>query len=177
MLGLKKENKSLYLRRLIFGAVILVTALLQSTPGFFPSFFGAQAFLLIPACICIAMFEREISGLFFGLFAGALWDVCAPLSWGYNAIVLTIIAFACGALIKYIMRNNLVTAFLLCGCFVSLYCLLSWLLNIVFKGYSSAFYMLLTFYVPSALYTLIFLPVYYFLIRFISKKFRFSKTR
>lgn len=176
MLGIKKDNKALYLRRLIFGAVILITALLQNTEGFFPSFFGAEAFLLIPTCVCIAMFEREISGLFFGLFAGALWDMCALNSWGYNAIVLTIIAFACGALIKYIMRNNLVTAFLLCGCSVFLYSLLVWLTVFIFNGYSSAVRVLFTFYLPSTLYTLIFLPIYYFLVRFISKKFRFSKT-
>jgi len=172
MLGLKKENKNIYLRRLILGATILVTAMIQNTAGLFPDFFGARALLLIPATICIAMFEREVSGLFFGLFAGALWDMCSSAAWSYNAILLTIFAFACGALIKYIMRNHLVCAFLLCGISTLIYCLLSWFITYVFNGYSTAIKVLLEFYIPSAVYTIVFVPVYYFFVRFISKKFR-----
>ncbi len=174
MLGIKKENKSIYLRRLIFFATVLLTAMLQNTAGLFPEIFGARALLLIPATVCIAMFEREISGLFYGLIAGALWDMCSSSSWSYNAILLTIFAFACGALIKYIMRNNLVAAFLLCGVSTLFYCLLRWLILYVVHGYSTSFKVLLTFYIPCAVYTLIFLPVYYFFVRFISKKFRLT---
>ena len=50
---------------------------MQNTDGFFPQIFGVRALLLIPAVVCAAMFERDIVGMLFGLFAGMLWDITA----------------------------------------------------------------------------------------------------
>ena len=172
MLGIKKENKNIYLRRLILGVTVLVTAMIQNTAGLFPDIFGARALLLNPAVISIAMFERENSGMSVGLFAGAIWDMCSYTSLSYRTIRLTIFAFTCGALIKNIMRNNLVCALLLCGTSTLIYCLLSWLIAYVFNGYSTALKVLFEHYIPSAVFTMIFLPIYYFFVRYISKKFR-----
>ena len=66
------SRKRIYLRRALLAATILVCSVLQNTDGWFPRIAGAGALLLIPLTAAIAMFERDISGMLFGLFAGAL---------------------------------------------------------------------------------------------------------
>ena len=72
---MERETKILLKRRLIIAAVIVICALLQTTIGYFPSIFGIHFFLLVPLCVCIAVFEGERWGAAFGIFAGALWDL------------------------------------------------------------------------------------------------------
>lgn len=168
---LSKENKNIYIRRLIFAVIILIISTLQNTSGLFPVIFGVRAMLLIPAVVCISMYEREIPGIFFGLFAGILWDSFSSGINSFNAIMLTIFGFICGALIGYIMRNNIVTALILTASSVTVYNTVYWLFAYVFKSYSGAGRVYLTFYLPSCLYTIILMPVFYYLTRFIVKKF------
>ena len=169
---LSRENKNIYIRRFIFAVLILLTAALQNTNGLFPEIFGVRAMLLIPAVVCISMHEREISGIFFGLFGGLLWDAFSAGPHSFNAIMLTTIGFACGALIGSIMRNNLVTALLLTSTAVFVYNTLFWLIAYVFKGYAGAGLAYLTFYLPSCLFTIALMPVFYYLVRFIRNKTR-----
>ncbi len=170
-LHLTVENKSLIIRRALFALLLIVSAVLQGTDGLFPTPFGLRAFLLIPAVVSIAMFEREVVGLLFGAFAGALWDTYT-MGIGFNAFFLTCIAFGSGVLIHYLMRNNLSTAALICSVSLLLYVLLYWLWNYAFKGYGTAWNVLITFYLPSCLYSLIFTPLMYIIVRTLMKKFR-----
>ena len=101
------DNKNVYIRRLCLAGIVLLTALLQNTEGLLPSVLGFRAMPLIPAVICIAMYERELPGMFFGVFAGLLWDSAARTGTNLNTILLTILAFVCGCLITHLMRNNI----------------------------------------------------------------------
>jgi len=166
------ENKKVYIRRLIFAVLIMLTASLQNTKGLFPEIFGVRAMLLIPAVVCISMHEREISGIFFGLFAGLLWDNISAGPSSFNAIMLTTIGFVCGALIGTIMRNNLVTALLLTGASVFAYNTIYWLIAYVFHSYAGAGMAYLTFYFPACIYTIVLMPGFYYLVRFIRNKTR-----
>lgn len=184
---LSRENKNLYLRRVIYTVFILVTAVLQNTQGLFPEIFGVRAMLLISAVVCISMHEREISGIFFGLFAGLLWDVYSGGLFNFNAIMLTAIGFACGALVGSIMRNNLATALLMTSVSVLVYNTLYWFkeyifnfskaageTHLTFHSYPGAGMAYLRFYLPACVYTIILMPACYFLVRFIRNKTRKS---
>ena len=105
---LKKGNN--IKRRIILAVMLVVTFILQTTSGFFPSPFGIHACLLVPAAVCIAMFEREFSGMFFGLAAGMMLETVSPDSVCFYSVMFTLIGFISGILITYLMRNNLVTA-------------------------------------------------------------------
>ena len=77
-----KENFPIYIKRFILGAIIVIAALLQNTPGVMPQMFSANALLLIPVCVSVAMFESETVSLVFGLIAGLLWDfICGSTEW------------------------------------------------------------------------------------------------
>lgn len=169
---LTQNQKHDYLKRLILCLMILLCAVLQNTPHCFPTIAGCHAWLLLPLCVCISMFEKELSGVFYCIFAGALWDAVSAALDGMNAIYFFLASTAVILLMTYLMRNNLVTALLLSLGVVLLYTLLHWLIFVVFRGVSGAGYQLVRFYLPSALYTYAFTPLFYIIVRSFLKRLR-----
>ena len=165
------ENRNLILRRIVFAVALLCIAAAQNTDGIVLSPLGVRPMLLIPATVCIAMFERETAGVLYGFFAGLLWD-CVSVSGGsFNAIILMLAGFACGALIKHYMRNNLITALLLCSVTTVVHELTYWLRIYIFGGNLDGALSFFTFYLPSCIYTILWLPLFYFLMRAQMKRF------
>ncbi len=165
------DNKNVYIRRLCLAAGLLLAALLQNTVGLLPSAFGIRAMPLIPAVVCVAMFERELPGMFFGVFAGLLWDSSSAHGGNFHAVMLTVITFTCGALITHVMRNNFLTALLLSGGALFLHESCCFVKDMVIGGNLDAAYKILTFYIPSGVYSLLFALPIYFLVRAVEKKF------
>lgn len=167
---LETQKKKLIFRRLSLALILLAISVLQNTEGFFPQIFGIRALLLIPAVVCMAMYERDIRGMMLGLFAGALWDVFASGA-SFNALFLLTAGFVCGTLINTIMRNNVVTASILTFIFSTLYHIGYWFFNFVTAELDSAAFMLLRYYLPGIAYTTVFVPIIFIIIRAVEKKF------
>ncbi len=167
---LESQKKNIIFRRLSLALILLLLSVLQNTDGFFPQIFGIRALLLIPAVVCMAMYERDIWGMMLGLFAGALWDVYSSGA-SFNALFLLTAGFICGTLINTIMRNNIVTASILTFIFSSVYSVFYWLFNFVFTKLDSAFFMLWRYYLPSIVYTTALIPIIFITVRAVEKKF------
>lgn len=163
-------RKNLILRRGLLAVILLVLAVVQNTDGFFPQIFGVRALLLIPAVVCVSMFERDIAGMFFGLFAGALWDMYSE-GGDFNALYLLAAGFICGTLINTILRNNIVTAAILSMIFIIIHPIVYWAVHYAFGDIDSAVFMLWRYYLPSIAYTAVFIPVMFILVRSIEKHF------
>ncbi|MEG0979530.1 MAG: hypothetical protein RR911_05025 [Oscillospiraceae bacterium] len=170
---MKKEKPHIYVRRIALTILIIVAAMFQNTDHMFPTILGIRVLFLIPVVVCISMFEKDIAP-FFGAFAGMLWDITSAAPDGYNTIFMMLTASVCGVMINYIMRNNIITALLLTSCSLVSYSLFYWLFFIVPKGIEGGAMMLFTFYLPCCLYTIIFMPVIYIMIRAFIKKLRDS---
>ena len=154
------SNKQKYIRYIIYIAIIAVAAILQNTVGFPPRILGFGAYLLIPVCVCIAMFEREVAAAVFGVISGVLWDVCLGRD-GFNAFVLMLICAVCSLLVSHFMRKNVLTSLVLCSGAVVLYCVIYYIVNIVAAGGGVSLRQLVVFYLPSCAYTLAFCPIIY----------------
>ena len=165
----KKDNIK---RRILLAVILVVTFLFQTTSGFFPAPFGIHACLLIPATVCIAMFEREFAGLFFGLAAGMMLETVSPDSVCFYSVMFTLIGFTAGMLITYLMINNLITALIFTVSFSLIVHTLYFLLFIIFDGVSVSFGFYLKYYFISAIYTALFTPIFYFTVRAIVKKYK-----
>ena len=161
------DNKNLYIRRALFIFLIILTAAFQHTKGAIPSVMGAKAFLLIPLTVCIAMNEKSLGGLSFGVLAGVLWDFATVRGDGFYSVVLALAGFTAGVAVTFLVRNNIFAALLLslgaCTFVTTAY----WLLFILLRGYDSAFSLLVSFYLPSGIYSVAFTAVYYYLVKFI----------
>lgn len=158
---LNNEQKHKLFSTLLFVGLILLSHLLQNTPHMFPTVFGAHCFLLLPLIVCISMFQHNLTATFLALFAGTLWDVSAARLDGYNAIFFLLASTGICLLMNYLMRNNLLTATILGGGTVLLYVTLHWLFFVVLRGVDGGAITYVTYYLPCALYSFLFTPVFY----------------
>lgn len=161
------NNKKFYIRRTLFFVLILFTAAFQHTGLFLPEIFGARAMLLIPLCVCIAMFERSMGGLVFGVLCGVLWDAASARGDGFFSVCLACVGFLTGLVITHYMRNNILASLIISGTFCVSINFIYWLIFIALKGYEGALTLLMSYYLPSAVYSFLFTFVYYYLVRFI----------
>ena len=166
------NNKPKYIRWAIFGALLALSVLVQNSVGGLTEIFGARIFLCIPFCVAIAMFEREVPAAIFGAIAGALWDISSGVD-GFNTIVLMLLCAVCSLLISHLMRNNLITALVLGAGSVVAYEILY--VATRFWGAGSPVRQIFTFYLPSLIVTVAFVPLCYFIIKNIYHHFKIAE--
>lgn len=159
-------------RRIVLAVLTVLTFTFQNTDGLFPSPFGIKAIILIPAVICISMFEREFAGIFYGLAAGAMLDAYSAQSLILNSLFFTCLGFLAGSLITYLMRNNLLCALIFTCISSFVYTALTFFMYNAFDGVASPVLLYFRYFFTSAIYTLLLTPLYYFLIRSISKQLK-----
>lgn len=150
--------------------IILVCHLLQNVGGLFPEIFGARCFLLIPAVIFLSIGEEPFSAAMLGLFSGLLWDLTSLVHMGFNCLFFMLSCYIISALTIYIARNTFITNILLSSATVIFYCFIYWLFFILIKGVSGAELTIISFYLPSAIYTIVISLVLYFIIKPIKNK-------
>ncbi len=158
------DNKPKYIRYAIYIGVICIAFIFQNTNLAVPELFGARAFLLLPLSVCISMFEREVPAAVFGAIAGVFWDV-SVIADGFNAFVIMILSAVCSILVNRLMQNNLVTSFVLSAGVIAVYELLYVVVNLGFGGAGGILKQITIFYLPSFVYTMAFVPIFYFVIR------------
>lgn len=168
---MKKEALLPVMRRTLLALMVVFTAVLQNTV------FSAgriSAFLLIPAAVSVAIFEKEFSGMFFGLLCGALWDLASPVTDGVFALVFAVCACACGLLSRYIFRNTLASALLMTVVFSGAVFAVNALFYCFARDPSGVGVYFLRRFLPSAAVTVLILPVYYYAVRSLEKKMNVS---
>lgn len=158
-------NKKLVTRRIVITAVIIFCAVMQNACGTLKLPFAARPLFLIPLCVCISMFESNTASAVFGAFAGVIWDVSSAYD-GFNAVVIMVLGAVCSLLISHFMRNNIVTAFVLCAVSIFTYEILYAAIFMVLCGVSliPGF---LEYSIPVILLTAVFIPVCYFAVKLI----------
>ena len=165
-------SKEMGIRRLLLLAVAVLTAIFQHTPGFRLSVGSLSPMLLVPFVVCVAMYERSITGLTCGVIAGALWDFASTGADGMFTLMLATIGFGVGIIITFYVRNRLFSAFVLTLMSSAAVSVAYWLVFVMRKSLDGAWESLVLHFLPLALYTSLFVFVYYYLIGFIIKATR-----
>lgn len=158
------------LKVVIYLALTALAALIQNTAGLTLEIGGARCFLLLPVCMILGAGEDERFAAVIALVGGMLWDLSTAVHLGFNAIYMCIMCFFGAALITYIIRNTFITNFIFSTVFIIIYCVLYWLFFIIIKDVRGAELSLFTFYLPSALYTIVVTPFIYLILRPIKNK-------
>ena len=158
------------LRAVAYVLTALLCYLAQMTPHGFPAPFGARILPLIPLTVFAAMYAGPVAGAWTGFVAGLFWDVYADRLFGMNALILLLIGCVCGLLVRLLMRNNLLTALLLCAAALLVHSLLDWLLNVVLLRAEGIWTALLSISLPNCLYTWLLSPLLYFFFDWMEKK-------
>lgn len=158
------------LKVVIYLVLTALAALIQNTAGLTLEIGGARCFLLLPVCMILGAGEDERFAAVIALVGGMLWDLSTAVHLGFNAIYMCIMCFFGAALITYIIRNTFITNFIFSTIFIIIYCILYWLFFIIIKDVRGAELSLFTFYLPSALYTIVLTPFIYLILRPIKNK-------
>ncbi len=98
--------------RLFAALVLVVTALLRCNP-YLPS--GGRSLLLVPAVVCLAVFEDTVPALLFALLAGAMWDVTSVGRDGVFTLFCAVAAAAVSLVVRLYFRRKTFSALLLCA--------------------------------------------------------------
>ena len=151
-------------RMLAYILELLVLFTIQETPGLTPSIFGARPVLLWPAVLTIAMFEKEVTALVFGVAGGLLCDFGFSGVLGFHGLVLGILCFCVSLMVQVYLQINLVTAVLAALVTVGITLVLQWFFLYSFT-YSEPKYVFTHHHLPKYFYTMIFVPLLYFLNR------------
>lgn len=174
---LRREGMPVLIKRIVLGVIVLLVALLQNTDGLLPTFFSARLFLLIPLSVCIGMYEGFMPGLLYGMAAGAFWDVCSSGADGMFALILAFAGFISGFMIKYVMRNKLLTQLSITAFFSFGTLILHWLITVYIPIGDKDLRKLLLFYLPSAVMTLAVSFVIYYVVGFVCTFFNDKEAR
>ncbi len=157
------------LKWLAYGLELFLVYIIQCTPNLLPSFLGVKPLLLVVFAISIAMFEGDGPAIWIGLAAGLLMDLqSGNMGFGFNAIVLMVICFACGTLVVYLMRNNIITAIVLALAGMLIMGLLRWFFFYVIPGEPKLGYYLYAVMLPQIVYTVLAMPLAFYFNRAIA---------
>lgn len=159
------RNKK-FLRRALLTLLIFLVAMAQNVP-WLPAIFGVSALPLLPLVIAVAALDQALPGVLFGAIAGLLWDVSSASAIPH-AIYLTIAAFACAMLMRYVLIRNRLTVGLLMFLTTAGYLLLRW--GIDCAGLEGGAWVLLRFSLPSLVYTMLLAPLTYLLTQSIVRR-------
>lgn len=159
---------------ILYSMSVLLLALMQMSPRFFPEIGYARPTPLAIFVVCVAMLEGPAVGSVMGLVAGLLWGLYSTRVFGYYALMLMGIGLIVGLLVQWLLRANFLSAMLLCASGVVVYSLLDWLICYVLFLNTEATAVLWHVYLPNAVYTMILSPLAYgcvlLLARFLRQK-------
>ena len=170
-----------YLRRKIakfsvYAAVVFLAYIIQTTPGLF-DFFGIEPLLVLPACLCIAVFDGEFAGGLFGFFFGLFCDSTSETVFGFNALVFLVFCVAAGLATIYIFRRSTMNIMLLCLTAIFLRSALEYFFSFILYGYENLVPFFYTEIGPEIVLTSIFSLPFCILFRWLHKKFEPEATK
>ena len=165
-----------YYRKYVYHTLLcFISALLylwQNSINAFPEIAGLRALPLIPFIVCITVFNPETAGIIYGVVAGLVMDISWSRTSGFNALTLFVICAVLGLLIRFLFTRSLASVLMLSGIICLVYFLIYWLCFCVFAGLKETAYCLFSIYLPMAVYTWVFTIPSYFLVGFMTDKFR-----
>lgn len=155
------------LKYIVYGVEIFLVYILQSTPSLLPEFFGEKPMLLTVCAVSIALFEGDVIGMWFGLGAGVMLDIGSTAPFGFYGLVHLALCFGCGALVMYVMRNNVVTSVILGLAAVIIAAVAQW---IFLAESGEVLFFIQSILLPRAVYSTAVMPLFYYFNRAITTR-------
>jgi len=155
-----------------YGLLMVMMVIIQSLPHGIPAIGGVRPVLVVPLVVCIAMYEGPIDGAAAGIASGLLWDMFSDRLLGFNALLLLIVGCACGLLVRLLIRNNLLSAFLLVAGGLLVTGFSDWFFNHVMALQKEAGLALVQYTLPRMGYSLLMTPFLYGLVTLAARTVR-----
>lgn len=154
----------------LIGFIYFVVFLITRIPGLSLKVLGVTPILLIPALVCGAMFFKEVFSLAAGFFIGVLLD--SVISQGFfNTAVMSVLGLAVGIIASYLINQNVRAAIVLTLLSNVFYFGSRWFFYILLGNEQQKLQYLIEITLPQVLYTTVYAIPFFYLFRFIYKKF------
>ena len=106
---MQRSKRKIFTRYVIYIIELLFVYALEQVLASRLGFCGLYMFFVIPVFVSIALFERENTGMIFGILARFLIDYGAGFGIGISAVFLCVVGYFLGMLSNYILRANILT--------------------------------------------------------------------
>ena len=157
-----------YFRWLIYIFELYFLYSLEQNPILSVGFFGARPLLLVSAFVSIALFEKEYTGMAFGVLTGMLLDFSFGNSLGIYALLLCILGYTLGVLSTYFFRCNFWTALVSTALITSAIVALRFYFNYILPQFENKSFAWMNFCVPIIIYSVALTPIIFLFNRSIS---------
>lgn len=158
-----KKNRGRYLAFLINFILIIFLFTLRYSGLATLTIGHAAPITLIPLVVAVSLFYGEWYGAATGLFVGALMDSSMSGSSCFNTLTVMLLGLLCGVLSSYYMNKNIRSAGCLSLGATFLYLFTRQTFFYSFKGITVGAEYYSTYFIPSVVYTAIFIVPFYFL--------------
>lgn len=159
-----------------YALIIYALYILQSTPGFL-EIRGTAPILVLPACICLAVYEGEFAAGIFGFFAGVLCDCAAETVFGFNALFCMLLCVGAGLVFIYVLRRSVLNVMLISLFAIFTRSLLEFFFTFVIYDYQGLTQFFYTVIAPQTVWTAVFSLPLCLLFRYLHTRFEPEETR
>ncbi len=163
----KKEKRNAVIRWILYLLLLALCYIYMTTAPF-----GLRTpLLLIPAAMCVSMFEEPFDSAVMGCVAGLLLDTAQGTLIGLNGIIMLWCCLASSLLFHFFMRRHIVNIIMLNAAAVIGQGLIHYFFFYAIWEYDSAGKIFTREVLPVTVYTIIAVIPFFFVIRFLSKHF------
>lgn len=160
----------------VYALIIYALYILQSTPGFF-EICGVAPILVLPACICLSVYEGELAAGIFGFFAGLLCDCAAETVFGFNALFCMLLCVGTGLIFIYVLRRSVLNVMLISLLAIFLRSVCEFFFTFVLYDYDGLAQFFYTVIAPQAVWTAVFSLPFCLLFRGLHARFEPEEAR
>ncbi len=164
-----KRNTQKYIALAVNIFTVLILFLLRYSGLATLAIGQAVPITLLPLVVAIAIFFGEWLGATAGFFVGALMDTVMSGSYCFNTITVMFIGLIAGVLASYYLNKNIRSATCLSLGAAVTYLFVKQIFFYSFKGISIGAEYYTLYFIPTAVYTALFIIPFYFLERKLKK--------
>ncbi len=163
MMSLKRRAQ---IKWAIYAAMILGLYVIQTTPGLL-AICGIKPMLLIPLCVSVACFEKPMASGIFGLCCGLFTDAASDYLLGFNALIFMLCCVTISLIHTNFLKSKLPDT-LISGIFLLVIQRgLDYFFYYNIWGLDPNGYLFLRQFLPGAVYSLLLLLPFHYLIKWI----------
>lgn len=168
------DRKKVLILRVINALLFIVFIFVQYNGVFNIKILSANPMLPLALLVACCMFASEFTSAFAGLIVGIFIDGISSTPPGFNSMLFIVIAVAVSLIAKHLFNNNVFAAFALCLLCCIFYFFTRWLFCLAFSlSLTENLTYLMSFALPSAVYTAVLIIPLYYMEKFLYNKFYF----
>lgn len=155
---MNRRAKITVIKYVTYSVLMMLLYVLQTDP-YLLKIASFKPVLVFPFAVCVAMFDSQLAGGLFGMFAGILCDTSSAALFGFQSILYLAICVAVSLIVVYFMQPSAVNSLIFVGSGFAVRLFLEYFFYYLMWGYENHSVILMQNQLPVLLYTLAVTPL------------------